>query len=218
MANVEAVLRTLINQVNKQAALISALEDKLRHQPAALSPTQLIDSIPGRRVFFTGIQTQTFTTSQNKVAGAGMTIQFSQDGPFIMTHYPLLMWKPTSPSGATLLNQWQPIMTGNLPTQQTNLAAGTGTFVLDLVWLSYSMIDSGSGRQLQDANGNVPPGLLSLPGQLMPLPVPTLIAPGDTLTLIPFYELIQFANANGGTATTGGTLYWMQPGYKVVNQ
>ena len=68
---------------------------------APISPTYEIDRLPGRRVFFHYVQTQDFTTTQDGTRGSDMTFRVSQDGPFVMTHYPVAMWRSTVPVTST---------------------------------------------------------------------------------------------------------------------
>ena len=206
----DAQLAAIIRQLTAQARAQEQIIASLRSDVAALkavprSPEEEIDAIPGRRIAFAFTQTQTFTSSQAKTRYNPLAFTVSQDGPFVLTHYPVAMWKPTAPSTATNYGQWQPVMYGFLPTQ----AIGN----LDYVWLSYELIDTGAQRALQD--NAVSAGLLSHPTEMMRLPVPTLFAPNSTIQFIPTYEQIAFGTPT--TATTGGTLAVSLPGYKIVN-
>jgi len=183
--------------LGKYEEFIKACEDTPR------SITQEIDSIPGRRIFYTLGARISFTSAQNGLRGQPLTFLVSQDGPFIGTHYPFAIWKPNAPASATNFGAWRPVSTWPLPTQEL------GT---DLVDLSYEVVDSGSQRNFQ--NEAVGP-ILSRPDSLVPLPVPTLFAPNSTIQFTPTYERIAF-NASG-TATTGGELYVGFPGYRIVN-
>lgn len=207
-AQIEAVIRQLATRqkameqqhqkiLGKYEEFIKACEDSPR------SITQEIDSIPGRRIFYTLGATISFTSAQNGLRGQPLTFLVSQDGPFIGTHYPFAIWKPNAPTNATNFGAWRPVSTWPLPTQ----VLGT-----DLVDLSYEVVDSGSQRNFQ--NQAVGP-MLSRPDNMIPLPVPTLFAPNSTIQLTPTYERILFNS--GGTPTTGGELYIGFPGYRIVN-
>lgn len=197
-------------QIKQLAAEVAALKNGPR------SPDDEINAIPGRRVFYTFQGTQTFDTSSSAnqagtssptpQRGAAINFAVSQDGPFVMTHYPVAMWYPTLPANATNINAWQPLMYGLLPTQ--SIAN------LDFVHISYEVADSGAGRQMQ--NAAVGAGLLSHPTDMIPLPAKTVFAPNTTIQFIPTYNLI-FFNQSAATKTTQGTLVVMLPGYKIVN-
>lgn len=165
--------------------------------------TEEIDAIPGRRIFFSLAQVQNFTINNLGLAGDAMTFLVSQDGPFIQTHYPLAMWKPSLPSNATNLGRWRPVATWPLPDQVVDT---------DTIDLSYQLSDGGSMRSFQ--NLPIPAGLLSRPDNMMPLPVPTLFTPNTPIQVIPTYEDINF---DGTTPPTQGTLVIVLPGYRIVN-
>lgn len=194
-------------QTDAQLQTVLAKYDELLHacenQPRSIS--QEIDSIQGRRIFYTLGQVQTFTIAQNGVRAAALPFLVSQDGPFIATHYPFAIWKPSAPDNATNKGQWSPVSSWPLPTQQRGAQQ-------DGIDLSYEVNDSGSQRAFQ----NLPVGpIFSRPDLLSPLPVPTLFAPNTTIQFIPTYERIFFGAPQ--VPTTGGTLYVGFPGYKIVN-
>lgn len=192
-----ALIRKLCNRVD-------VLEAELKGMVEASNNNlqDMIEAIPGRRVFFTMVGNQTFTTTQDGARGNAITFEISQDGPWIMTHYPFVLWRSSLPTNATDFGMWRPINTGYLPTQEL------GTNFIDI---SYEMQDSGSNRNFQNL---ATPPLLSTPNWLMPLPVPTLFKPQSVISFIPTYENILF---EGSTATTQGTLAVALPGYKIVN-
>ena len=208
MNQIEAVVRQLAARqklmeqqhqkiLGKYEEFIRACEDTPR------SITQEIDSIPGRRIFYTLGATISFTIAQNGLRGQPLTFLVSQDGPFIGTHYPFAAWVPNSPSTATNFGAWRPVSTWPLPDQVLDT---------DLIDLSWEVVDSGSQRNFQ----NTPVGpLFSRPDNLIPLPVPTLFAPNSTIQVTPTYERISFNSA--GVATDGGSLYIGFPGYRIVN-
>jgi hypothetical protein len=144
-----------------------------------------------------------FDHTLNGKQGPAITIVISQDGPFIQTHYPMVLWRATAPDTATNLNFWRPVSTFPLPDQVVD------TDVIDLM---YQIIDGGAGRNFQ----NAPRGpVFSRPDALQPLPVPTLWAPNSTLQFVPTYNAITF---NGSpVAPTEGTLHVDIPGYRIVN-
>ena len=165
-----------------------------------------INKLPGRRVLYTLMGTQTFTASNDGSRGNPITFEVSQDGPFVMTHYPVVMWRPSTPSNATNFGRWRPVSSWSIPAQSG--------ITDDIIDISYEMVDSGSGRELQN-NIAVHPGLLSTPDEWKALPIPVYFRPQSVISFTPTYENIAFAS--GGTATTGGTLAVALPGYKIVN-
>lgn len=211
MANVEVVVRQLLQRQKVQqqqmaqiAARYNELVGALQNQPQSI--TQQIDSIPGRRIFYTLSAVLPFDENVAGTRATAMTFQVSQDGPFIATHYPMAIWRPTEPENATNFGAWRPVATWPLPTQEL------GT---DLIDISYEVTDGGSQREFQ--NAPVAP-LLSRPDNAMPLPVPTLFAPNSVVRFTPTFERIVF-NPGGGeqVATTAGVLWVGFPGYKIVN-
>jgi hypothetical protein len=210
VANVEEVIRKLVRrqqlleQQNRQALdkyeeLIKACQDQPR------SITQEIDSIPGRRIFYNLSDRASFTIALNGLRAPALTFLISQDGAFIATHYPLVMWKPNLPTGATNFGQWSPVTSWPLPTQQSATQ--------DRIDLSYEVVDSGSQRNFQNEAAGP---LFSRPDNLVPLPVPTLFSPNTTIQFIPTFEDI-FFDATSETPTTGGELVVTIPGYRIVN-
>jgi hypothetical protein len=201
-----AAFRTLRNQVVQQNEKIAALAALCASKPRSV--TEEIDAIPGRRIFYTLSAVQGFTTDQDNTRGQVMNFLVSQDGPFIATHYPLVMWKPNAPTNADNFGRWRPVESWPLPTQQqTNF---------DTIDISYEMNDSGGQRNFQ--NLPVPAGLLSRPDNMIPLPVPTLYTPNTTIGFVPVYEAINFVpGSESYVATTGGQLVVAIPGYRIVN-
>lgn len=184
-----------------QAAIWAKVQQALNSRPR--SPTEEIDAIPGRRIFYSLTGTQTFTTSQDGQRGQPINMLVSQDGPFIMTHYPFVLWKPSAPSNATDFGRWRPIFSYPLPDQVLDD---------DIIDISYEITDSGSQRNFQ--NAAVPP-MLSQPQNMVPLPIPSLFTPNTTIQFIPTYENIIFSAV--AVAATQGTLSVALPGYRVVN-
>jgi hypothetical protein len=185
--------------LDKYEEFIRACEDQPR------SITQEIDSIPGRRIFYTLSARQSFTIAQDGLRAAALSFLVSQDGPFICTHYPMAIWKPNSPSTAANFGLWSPVCEWPLPTQQVPDQ--------DAIDLSYEVVDSGSQRNFQ--NEAAPP-IFSRPDNLIPLPVPTLFAPNSTIQFFPTYERIWF-DQTPAVPTDGGQLVIGFPGYRIVN-
>ncbi len=190
-------------QLSQLIASHNQMVEALQNQPRPI--TQEIDSIPGRRIFYSLVMTQTFDVSFAGTRAAAMSAgQISADGAFIQTHYPFAIWQPTQPTNATNFGAWRPVATWPLPDQVLDT---------DLIDISYEVFDTGPGRNFQ--NMPVPP-LLSRPDNLIPLPVPTLWAVSTNPQIYPTYNRIAFNS--GGTATTAGQLVFVLPGYKIVNQ
>jgi len=201
-------LAKLIRDMQAQLKLQSIQVKELQSVIRPISPEDFVNSIPGRRIMYSLVGQQTFTVSDAGRRAASINMLVSQDGPFIMTHFPVVMWLPSAPSTATNFGQWSPTTRWPLPAQATAVAN------LDVVSLSWEIQAGGSNRNFQSA---AMPPMFSLPGQSCPLPVPTLFYPNDTVQFTPTYEGILFG-ASAATPTTGGTLRVMIPGYRVVSQ
>jgi hypothetical protein len=188
----------LAQLLRKMKAQIAALERRPR------TITEEIDAIDGRRIYYTMIGTQDFTIDQEGTRGQSINMLVSQDGPFIETHYPLVMWRSSAPSNATDFGRWRPVSSWPLPDQVLD------TNIIDI---SYEVVDGGSQRNFQQAA--VPAGLLSRPDNMIPLPVPTLFTPNTTVQFYPTYENILFDD--DPPTTEQGTLVVALPGYRIVN-
>lgn len=199
----QASIAQLRSDVSSQAAVIAELNKRPR------STTEEIDAIPGRRVVYTLSGEQTFTTAQDGTRGQAISMLVSQDGPFVMTDYPVIAWYPSLPSTGTNLNRWRPVNSYPLPQQQS---AATGGVEGDVVDIAYELVDGGSQRQLQ--NITVSPGLISSFNEIKPLPVPTLFAPNVIIQVYITYLNVSFG---GTTPSTQGTLHVDLPGYRIVN-
>lgn len=182
-----------------------AFRDACANQPK--SPTAEIDSIPGRRLFYGLAGIQSFTAANSGLKAQPIQMLVSQDGAFIMTHYPVVAWFPSAPTNATNVGRWSPIYSSPVPTQ--NVAG------LDNIDISWEMADGGSQRNLQ----NLPlPPALSRFDSLTPLPMPTLFTPNTVVSFFPTYQRIFFVPAGEETEpTTEGTLVVYCPGYRAVN-
>lgn len=187
------------NELRAQFKLLLAQDDGPR------SITEEIDSLPGRRIFYNLSGRQSFTIAQLGTRADAISFFVSQDGPFVMTHYPLVCWKPNLPATATQFGQWSPVSSWPVPTQQ---AANQ-----DSINLSYEFFDGGSQRAF---NNEVAAPLFSRPDSLQELPVPTLFAPNANINFFATYEDI-FFDPDPAVPSTGGQLVVTLPGYRIVN-
>lgn len=203
-------LRTYLNGLKSELITQRALADTLlqvvRSWPR--SGCEEIDQIPGRRVIYHYVDTQSFTVAANNgLRGNALVFNVSQDGPFVMTHYPLVMWRPNVATTATDYGMWRPISSWPLPDQIDDD---------NTIDISYEMSDSGSQRNLQ--NAAAPAGLISRPDHAIRLGKPMLFAPKVTISFTPTYEDINFSDVGGqGEAPTGGLLVVVLIGYRIVN-
>lgn len=172
----------------------------LRQRPPTI--TEEIDGIPGRRIEYVLNNEITFTAAQRGQRGNPLTFTVSQDGPFIMTHYPMALWRPSAPNTATNLGRWRPVSTFPLPDQVVDT---------DIIDLMYELSDGGNQRNFQSGPVSL---VLSRPDNIVPLPVPTMFAPNATIQFTPTYNAITF---DGGTPPTEGTLHVDLIGYRIVN-
>lgn len=214
-ANASALLR----QMRAELARVSQELLNTRTHVSELSKRsrsvdEEINSIPGRRLVYTLSGEQSFTASQDGLRGNPISMLVSQDGPFIMTHYPIITWRPELPATADNLGLWSPIRSYPMPTQMRSFLNTTSALPtnLDVIDISYELMDSGSTRNFQ--NTTVGPGLISQPGELIALPVATLFQPNTTVSIVITYHNILFGTA--GTDTTGGLLHVDLPGYKIA--
>lgn len=210
MANLEAVVRQLIakqrsTEQQLQQVLLKYEEFVKQCEEAPRSITAEIDSLPGRRIFYNLVDRVDFTIDDDGLRGQPLQFLVSQDGAFIMTHYPLMIWAPNLPANATNFGRFSPVSSWPLPLQQI-----TNQDIIDISW---ELVDSGSQRNFQNEAAGP---LFSRPDNLIPLPVPTLFAPNTTVQIFPTYERI-FFDADNATDTTGGSLICILPGYKIVN-
>jgi len=186
----------LQNTVNQLSQQVAAAQSRPR------SVQEEIDAIEGRRIESVLAGEVTFTANDVGQRATPIIIQVSQDGPFVMTHYPMALWFPSAPSTATNLNRWRPVTTFPLPTQ----VVGT-----DIIDIQYELNDGGSQRFMQ----NEPRGpLLSRPDNIVPCPVPTLWAPNAAIVFQPTYLSLTW---NSATPPTQGTLHVDLIGYRIVN-
>lgn len=211
--NSAALLRQLKSIVNAQSQELMSIKAQISGRSRSVD--EEINSILGRRIVYTLSGEQSFTSSQDGARGNPINMLVSQDGPFVMTHYPVVGWTVNLPSTATRTGRWSPVNSYPLPLQQLYLATTSAMATnLDVIDISYELTDSGSQRNFQ--NITVGGGLLSQQGNLVPLPVPTLFQPNTTVSIIITYNNILFGS--GDTATTGGLLHVDLPGYRIVQQ
>ena len=210
-------MATLVELVNKQAAYIRGLNNALKQQGTQIallqqgiaelqsrprSVAEEIDAIPGRRVEGTVSGEVTFTVADLDRRAAPIIFQVSMDGPFVMTHYPLVLWRPTQPSNAANLNRWRPVSTFPLPDQVVDT---------DIIDIKYELNDGGSQRMFQnEARGP----LFSRPDNIVPCPVPTLFSPNAAIQFVPTYLALTW---NSDPAPTEGTLHVDLIGYRIQN-
>lgn len=196
-------IRGLNKRVNDSAALINHLNkviQQLASRPRSVS--EEIDAIPGRRIEACLCGSVLFDANDVGQRGQPIIMQVPQDGPFIQTHYPMVMWHPTAPENTTNLNRWRPISTFPLPDQVVDD---------DIIDIMYEMQDGGNGRLFQnEARGP----LLSRPDNIVPVPIPTLWAPNTSVNFIPTYLSLTW---DSDVEPTQGELHVTIPGYHVVN-
>jgi hypothetical protein len=203
LSKISAALRILDKRsgqlqsvVQQQAALLAELQTRPR------TITEEIDQIPGRRIETVLSGEVTFDLTDEGKRGNPILIQVSQDGPFIMTHYPMALWRPTLPTTATNFERWRPVSTYPLPDQVVDT---------DIIDLLYEMQDGGSQRNFQ----NAPRGpLLSRPDNVVPCAVPTLWSPNSAIAFFPTYNKITWDSV---IPPTQGTLHVDLIGYRIVN-
>lgn len=191
----------LINALGAQVGALKGAVDALKVDRVRSIEEQL-DAIEGRRIEYRLSGRVTFDITDLGTRGEPINFQVSQDGPFVMTHYPMALWKPSAPSTATNLGRWRPVCSGPLPTQQVTT---------DFIDISYELVDGGSQRNFQN-EPSLP--VLSRPDDMVPCPKPTLFAPNSNIQFFPTYEDILF---DGAVAPTSGILVVSLLGYRIVN-
>lgn len=189
-----------INELSSLVAQLQGVVVQLNSRPRSVA--EEIDAIPGRRIEACLCGTVNFTADDLGTRGIPVIMQVPQDGPFIQTHYPMVLWRPIAPANTTNLNRWRPVSTFPMPTQ---------TVPTDWIDLLYEMQDGGNGRLFQNAARGP---LLSRPDNIVPVPMPTLWAPNTSVNFIPTYVAQAF---NSATPPTQGQLQVTIPGYHVVN-
>lgn len=209
VANIKAFLSRIAGEHREMTRKLASVEAayasaKKAFEAVPKSITHELDSIPGRRIFYNLSDTLVFTAADANQRAQPMNFLVSQDGPYVMTHYPLVVWRPSGPATATNFGIWRPVATWPLPDQVTDG---------DRVDLSYEFVSGGSQRNFN----NEPAGpLFSRPDNLVPLPVPTLFAPNEVIQFIPTFQAINF-DTGAQVPTDEGTLQVTLPGYRIVN-
>lgn len=189
-----------VNDMSQQNAWLIQNIQELLSRPRSVN--EEIDSIPGRRIESVVAGEVAFSASDEGQRGQPIIMNVSQDGPFVMTHYPMALWRPTAPTDATNLERWRPISSFPLPTQQV------GTDIIDI---EYEMQDGGSQRNFQNASRGP---MLSRPDNLVPCPVPTLWSPNANIIFTPTYLSFTW---DGAVPPTAGILHVDLIGYRIVN-
>lgn len=197
------LVQQLNDRDNKHSALIAHLQrvvKQLASRPRSVA--EEIDAIPGRRIEACLCGSVVFDVNDLGQRGQPVIMQVPQDGPFIQTHYPMVLWTPTAPDNQPNLGRWRPVSTFPLPDQ-----------VVDTDWIDllYEMQDGGNGRLFQNAARGP---LFSRPDNIVPVPVPTLWAPNTAVNLIPTYQAL---NWDGNPEVTQAQLFVTIPGYHCVN-
>jgi len=170
-----------------------------------------IDQIEGRRISYWPHGELPFTIAQQGIDGNAIPVQISQDGPFVWTHYPIVLWRPTAPANATLFGIWRPVTHFPLVAQGLDVAT-TLDLNSDMVSISWRMSDGGSERNFMPAA--IPP-IFSTPYKQIPLPERVLFTPNSVISFTPTFRRIVFNN--GTVPTTDGLLEVTFPGFRIVN-
>lgn len=189
LAQARQQINTLTQQVNSLMSRPKTVWDE-------------INEIPGRWIESTLSGEVTFTASDVGRRGNPISFLVSQDGPFVQTHYPLAVWRPSAPTNATNFGRWRPVSTFPLPTQVVST---------DIIDILYEIQDGGSQRQFQNEPRSP---LLSRPDNVVPSPSPTLWSPNATILFTPTYLALTWDSA---TPPTEGTLHVDIPGFRIVN-
>ncbi len=200
---VASLLRGHKNAITQTQQMMQQLQQQLIDlQSRPRSVSEEIDAIEGRRLEGTLSGEIQFDATDENTRGAPIVFTVSQDGPFVMTHYPMCLWRPTAPDSAVNLNRWRPVSTFPLPDQVVDT---------DIIDMMYELQDGGNGRLLQ----NEPRGpLFSRPDNIVPCPVPTLWSSNSTILFIPTYLNFTW---DGSPAPTQGTLHVDLIGYRIAN-
>jgi hypothetical protein len=195
--------------IRQMAARQNAMREQIKMlisgAAAPQTPQEELDALPGRRIFYTLSGRQSFTAAQLGLRADPVSFTVSQDGPFVMTAYPLISWRPNLPATATNLGRWSPVASWPLALQHS-----TDTDIIDI---SYEFFDGGSQRAFN--NEPVAP-ILSRPDNIIKVDQPTLFAPNSNIQVFVTYEAINF-DGTAGVPATGGELVVSIPGYRILN-
>lgn len=185
-----------------------ALIEKMCEAPPTLE--EEIASIEGRRIFFNLSGVIEFDEDQDGREGPPVKFRISQDGIFVMTHYPFVVWRVTEPTAAQNFGFWRPPTAWPLPAQ----AVGTG-FNLneDIMSMGYLFSDAGSQRQFD--NEDAGPIFSSPNGGLVPLPIPTVFQQNSTISFQPVFSRIAFSSPEN--TPTRGEIKVTLPGFRIAN-
>jgi hypothetical protein len=198
-AQMEQALRRLAGKYQQLEAQFKAIAQGVR------TPDDVLDAIPGRRIFYPLTGTNVFDATALGTRADPISMSISQDGPWVMTHWPLVLWKPNLPANATNLGRFSPVSSWPLPLQQNE--------DMDSIDITWEFFDGGSQRSF--VNEPAAP-MFSRPDNLIELPQKTLFAPNSNLQFIANYSAINF-DAAPVVSTTGGELIVSIPGYRILN-
>jgi hypothetical protein len=199
-ANYIRGLNNALKQQGQQIGILQQMVADLSSRPRSVA--EEIDAIEGRRIEGTLSGEVTFDATDLGNRGRPIIFQVSQDGPFVMTHYPLVLWRPTAPDNATNLNRWRPVSTFPIPDQVVDT---------DIIDLMYELNDGGNQRMFQN-EPRAP--IFSRPDNIVPTPVPTLWSPNAAIQFVPTYLALTW---NSATPPTEGVLHVDLIGYRIVN-
>lgn len=200
---VAALLRqhkAAIDSISRTMAQMAQAINAQQSRPRSIQ--EEIDSVEGRRIEGVIAGEVTFTAADVGQRAQPIVIQVSQDGPFVMTHYPLVVWRPSAPDNTTNLGRWRPVTTFPLPDQVVDT---------DIIDIQYELNDGGSQRLGQN-QPRAP--LLSRPDNIVPCPIPTLWSPNAAIVFQPTYLAITW---NSAVPPTQGILHCTLIGYRIVN-
>ena len=204
--NIEQLAASVRQALNDRDQRIARLESVIASLKAGARPVEEeIDSIPGRRIPMHPTQTLAFTATDDNTRATALSFKLSQDGPFIMTCYPVVTWRVSAPSTATTFGRWRPVYSWDVPTQQEGAT--------EWINISWELVDTGPQQNFQD---NALPPFFSRLDKLMPLAKPCMFAPLSVIQFVPTFNDITFSAAS--TATTGGTLVVSLIGYRIFNR
>lgn len=204
----EHLAQTVIEPLRRELEELRRTTDTLHRM---FPQTEDLNAIAGRRMYYTAVARNTITNTGNGSVNNPLTIQVPRDGFFVMTHYPVLMWKVTTSGTATDVGKWRPVSSNPLPDQIVNT---------DFLDISYTLKDAGPERFMQNDTQTpalsippaVLPGLLSTPDNMIALPLPAKFDPGSVIVMNVRFEKFTW------TAVTAGQMVVMFPGYKIVFQ
>jgi hypothetical protein len=200
---VAALLRqhkTAIDGMRQTIGQMAQVINEQQSRPRSIQ--EEIDSVEGRRIEGVIAGEVTFTAADVGQRAQPIVIQVSQDGPFVMTHYPLVLWRPSAPDNTTNLGRWRPVTTFPLPDQVVDT---------DIIDIMYELNDGGSQRLGQN-QPRAP--LLSRPDNIVPCPIPTLWSPNAAIVFQPTYLAVTWDST---VPPTQGILHCTLIGYRIVN-